>query len=119
MRVCLRVCVTDVCIVHELEDGPGGSTDDPWEGVDDGPEVDGPAEDSDGPGDSPVGGVMGERIKSTGGVQGSCSSSDWVAPSSSLSPNSPLETMYSDRVGEGLHRCSSSLAVTASPTQNI
>ena len=119
MRVRLRVCVTGVCIVHELEDGPGGSTDDPWEGVDDGPEVDGPAEDSDGPGDSPVRGVMGERLRSTGGVQGSCSSSDWVSSPSSSSPDSSLETMYSDRVGEGLRRCSSSSAVTASPTQSI
>ena len=72
--------------------------------------MDGPAEDSEWPGDSPVRGVMGERIKSTGGVQGSCSS-DWVAPPSNSSPDSSLETMYFDRVGEGLRRCSSSLAV--------
>ena len=52
--------MTGVCIVHGLEDGPGASTDDPWEGVDDGPALDGPAEDSDVPGDRPVRGVMGE-----------------------------------------------------------
>ena len=119
MRVRLRVRVTGVCIVHGLEDGPGGSTDDLWEGVEDGPEVDGPAEDSDGPGDRPVRGVMGERLRSTGGGQASCSSSDWVSSSSSSSPDSSLEMMYSDRVGEGLRRCPSTLAVTASPTQKI
>ena len=119
MRVRLCVRVTGVCIVHGLEDGPGGSTDDPWEGVEDGPVLDGPAEDSDVPGDSPVRGVMGERLRSTGRVQGSCFSSDWVSLSSNSSPDSSLEMMYSDRVGEGLRRCSSSLAVTASPTQKI
>ena len=109
IRVRLRVCVTGVCIVHELEDGP-------WEGVVDGLELNEPGEDSDGPGDKPVRGVMGEMVRSTGGVQGSCSSSDWVASSSSSSPDSSLETMYSDRVGEGLRRRSSHPAVTASPT---
>ena len=116
MRVRLRVRATGVCIVHGLEDGPGGSTDDPWEDVEDGPVLDGPPEDSDVPGDHPVRGVMGERLRSTGGVQ---ESSDWVSSSSSSSPDSSLEMIYSDSVGEGLHRCSSSLAVTASPTQKI
>ena len=119
MRVRLRLRVRGVCMWDGPVDDPDSS---PTEGEVEGrvdPESEGPAGDSGGPADNPEMGVMGERSKPSGEVQESSSSSDLVTPSSGSSPDSSLETKYSDKVGEGLRRWSSSLAVTASPTQKI